>query len=100
MTIQYRGRMSEEQPKKPKLSTAEKRDKQNVKKNLQNRSFKAKTKTALVRLEKSLEEKAEASTKAKHLNALYSLMDKGVKKGIFKKNKAARTKAKYAAKVA
>lgn len=87
---------NEEKPKKKKLPTAKKREKQNDKKNLQNRSFKAKVRTTLVRLEKSLEQSLPKEEIEKNLTSIYSVMDKGVKKGIFKKNKAARIKSKYA----
>ena len=86
-----------DKPKKAKVPTALKRDKQNVKKNLRNRSFKASVRTAVVSLQKSMTEKDAKDTVDSKLNQIYSLMDKGVKKGIFKKNKASRIKARFSA---
>lgn len=85
----------EEEKKKTKRSTALKRDIQNEKKRLRNRVAKSKLKTAERKLEDALKagEKEQAQTK---LNLVYSLMDKGVKKGILKKNKAARLKSRLA----
>ncbi|MEL7432268.1 MAG: 30S ribosomal protein S20 [Chlamydiota bacterium] len=90
---------NEEQPKKTKLATAKKRDQQNSKKNIQNRSFKAKTRTTVTRFEQALEAKSAVSELQTKLFAIYSMMDKAVKKGIFKKNKAARLKSRYASRI-
>ncbi len=91
--------MAEEDDKtqKKKTPTAEKRLKQNVKRCLENRSFKSRVRTAI----RSFESACSAGDKEKvkpALNAVHSLMDKGVKRGIFKKNKAARVKSHTAAK--
>lgn len=85
-----------EKTKKAKKPTALKRDIQNAKKRLINKRFKSKVNTALRTMQASLESKDE-SVKDK-LNAVYSLIDKGVKKGLYKKNKAARIKSKFASK--
>ena len=82
---------------KVKKPTALKRDEQSVKRNLRNRSFKSKVTTALRALEETLSKKDVASIKLK-LNDIYSLMDKGVKKGIYKMNKANRVKSRLHAK--
>lgn len=74
--------------------TALKRDIQSAKKNLLNRAYKAKVKTAMTSLKDSLSKKEGAEALKPKLRLLNSLMDKGVKKGIFKKNKAARTKSR------
>jgi len=81
--------------KKTKVPTERKRDAQSIKKNLRNRSFKTSVRTAIVSLEKGISEKESKETLGTKLGQVYSLMDKGVKKGIFKKNKASRIKARY-----
>jgi len=78
--------------KKINLS-ARKRAVQNKKRNLINRSYKAKTKTALRALKLAVKENKNSEDKLKQI---YSILDKGVKKNIFKKNKASRLKARYA----
>jgi len=64
---------------------------QSAKKNLRNRSFKSKVSTAIHSLEHAVSQ-GEASTIKTKLSAVFSLMDKGVKTGIIKLNKAARVK--------
>jgi small subunit ribosomal protein S20 len=49
---------------------------------------------------KKLLQKATKSVMKERLGALYSLMDKGVKTGRYKLNKAARTKSRLTAKIA
>jgi len=83
----------EKEASKAKRPTAKKRDIQNEKRRIQNRSFKSKVKTAIRTFEKDLSEKNEESAKAR-LNVIYSLLDKGVKLGIYKLNKASRAKSK------
>lgn len=90
--------MAEEQKKK-KRPTAEKRDLQNNKRKARNKTFKSSVHTAMRKFEKALSESDQEGLKTSQ-NLVYSLMDKGVKRGIFKPNKASRTKAKVAAKVA
>jgi len=82
----------EEGKKKSKRPTAQKRHAQSLRANAANRSFKARVATALRSFKEtsSKNEKAEAKNK---LSEVYSLLDKGVKKGIFKMNKARRVKA-------
>lgn len=85
---------NEKDKKKVKLPTAKKRDIQNAKKRITNRVFKSRVKTALRSFSDNL--KAEKTNElSDSLNLIYSLMDKGVKKGIFKQNKAARVKARF-----
>lgn len=82
-----------EKKKSGRISSAKKRDNQNAKRRLANRSFKATVRTAI----RSYEASVTAGDKAKmqtELNQVYSLMDKGVKTGCFKINKAARTKSR------
>ena len=76
---------------KKKLPTALKRIKQDEKRNLRNRSFKSSVRTAIRTFEGALSSKDQEKIQ-KALSAVYSLMDRGVKQGVYKKNKAARTK--------
>lgn len=79
--------------KSGRISSAQKRDKQNVKRRLANRAFKATVRTAIRSYETSLAGNDKAVMQAK-LNEVYSLMDKGVKTGRCKVNQAARTKSR------
>lgn len=83
---------------RPKKPTALKRDEQSIKRNLRNRSFRSKVTTAVRAFEETLSKKDGAAAKVK-LNDVYSLMDKGVKKGIYKLNKAGRVKSRLDARV-
>lgn len=78
---------------KQRRPTALKRDLQSQRKNLANRGFKAKVNTAVRSFHETVSQKDTAAAKTK-LNDVYSLMDKGVKKGIFKLNKAKRVKSR------
>lgn len=86
-----------EKKAKTKKPSALKRDEQSIRRNLRNRSFKSKMNTALRALEDTISKKDSATAKVK-LNDVYSMMDKGVKKGIFKLNRANRVKSRLAAK--
>jgi small subunit ribosomal protein S20 len=77
--------------KKERKPTALKRDIQGEKKRLHNKQFKSSVRTAIRVLETAIQKKENADEK---LSAVFSLMDKGVKTGVFKQNKANRTKAK------
>ena len=79
--------------KKVRKPTALKRDIQDEKKRIHNKQFKSSVKTALRVLETAIKNKEQAQEK---LSSVFSLMDKGVKTGVFKPNKANRTKAKLA----
>lgn len=72
--------------KKKKRPTADKRLLQDAKKRLQNRIFKSRVRTAT----RTFEEGKSNET----LSPLISLLDKGVKRGVYKPNKAARLKSK------
>lgn len=85
--------------KKVKRPSAEKRNLQSEKRRLRNRSHKSSVRTAIRRFEESLEKK-EKEAVSTTLSAVYSLLDKGVKTGVYKLNKASRTKARLTAKVA
>ncbi len=79
--------------KKTRIPSAQKRHTQSLKKRAHNRSFEAKVKTAIRSFEDSIS-KGDKNLSSNSLNAVYSLMDKGVKTGQFKGNKAARTKSR------
>ncbi len=83
----------QEEKKKVKRPTALKRDLQNKKRRLNNKMYKSRVKTAIRKFQDSLIKGEEAVTK-EQLNEVYSLLDKGVKKGVYKLNKASRTKSR------
>lgn len=89
---------SKEKVQKKKTPTALKRDVQNVKKQGCNKAFKARVRTALNRFEKAVKE--SRSDVQELLNRVYSMMDKGVKRGVYKSNKASRTKSRMSARLA
>lgn len=71
---------------KNKRPTAQKRIIQSKKREMKNRIFNSTVKTAIRSL--------QASPSQEKLNSVYSLVDKGVKKGVVKANKASRVKSK------
>lgn len=89
----------EEKTNKVKRPTAEKRDITNVKKRMINRGFKSQVRTVMKNFEVALT-KGEQKEAESAINHVYSVMDLGVKRGIFKQNKANRMKARAKAKVA
>ncbi len=98
ITLDSRGIMAEEKKvAKVRRPSALKRDLQHEKRRLANRSFKSRIKTAVRTF---VEVAAQKTDQAQvELNSLNSLIDKAVKSGIFKVNKATRLKSKYAAKI-
>jgi small subunit ribosomal protein S20 len=80
---------------KTRRPQAQKREIQNEKRRLRNRAFKSQVRTAVRQFEEACEKKDNALVK-QSLDQVYSIMDKGVKKGIFKDNKANRTKGRMA----
>lgn len=82
---------------KTRQPSALKRDLQNEKRRLRNRSYRASVLTSIRSLESAVSQKETPEAVKEKLNTIYSLMDKGVKKGVYKPNKAARTKARLAA---
>ena len=90
--------MADNNQSKAKRPTAKKRQLQNEKKRVLNRTFNTRVRTAVRSYRSALknEEKEQASALLGHV---YSLFDKGVKKGLFKKNTAARSKARLASKL-
>ena len=85
-----------EKKKKTKRPTAKKRDIQNEKRRFANKIFKSQVRTAIRKFEDTLAKGDEVLT-TESLNNVYALMDKGVKKGVFKINKASRTKSRLTA---
>lgn len=82
---------------KTRQPSALKRDLQGEKRRLRNRSYRASVLTSIRSLEDSLLKKEAAETIKEKLNAIYSIMDKGVKRGVYKPQKAARTKSRLSA---
>lgn len=95
--------MAEDQEKskaKPKVKrpTAKKRDIQAAKRQVENKAFKSRIRTAMRKFDESIVGKDKTAAQTS-LHECYSLMDKGVKRGIYKQNKADRTKSRLTAKV-
>jgi small subunit ribosomal protein S20 len=84
--------------KKERRPQAAKRMIQNEKARLRNRSFKAKLRTAVRQFDQTLPAGDVGKTQ-ESLNQVYSLMDKGVKRGVIQKNKASRTKSRLSARL-
>ena len=78
--------------------SALKRDLQNEKRRLRNRSHRSSVLTAVRNLEASISKKDAPEVVKEKLSTVYTLMDKGVKNGVYKSNKAARTKSRLTAK--
>jgi len=78
---------------KERRPTAKKRDLQGEKRRDRNKSFKASVRTAIRNFEDAIEKKDSKLVK-ETLSDVYSAMDKGVKRGLYKPNKANRTKAR------
>jgi small subunit ribosomal protein S20 len=79
--------------------SALKRDIQSEKRRQRNSSLRSSVSTAIRSFEKALEQKEAPESIKSKLNSVYSLMDRGVKKGVFKPNKAARTKSRLTSRV-
>lgn len=84
----------DEKKKTPKTPTAQKRGIQDEKKCARNRAFSARLKTV-----KTSFEKATGQEKKTQLNAVFSMLDKAEKRGLYKKNKTARLKSRLSAQV-
>lgn len=95
--------MAQEKTKEKKAKTrrpsALKRDDQSAKRRTRNRTFKASMRTSIRKFEESVG-KGDPSLSKQQLNELYSIVDKGVKHGVIKQNKASRTKARMTARLA
>lgn len=92
-------KQEKKETKKVKRPSAQKRAIQSEKHRLRNKTYKSSVRTAIRRFDECVEKKDQAAAK-EQLNEVYSLMDKGVKKGIFKLNKASRTKSRLTARAA
>lgn len=77
--------------------SAKKRDLQNERRRNRNRSYRASVLTMIRSLKTSIAQKESPEAIKNTLNRIYSLMDKGVKQGVFKLRKAARTKSRLTA---
>ena len=99
MTTIHNNKTPQEKSKKTKTPTAQKRDLQNKRRREQNKSFKSRVRTAIRSLENSLSAKEKHAILSSQLNQIYSLIDKGVKKGLYKQNKATRIKVRYSKQV-
>lgn len=86
----------EEKVKKVKRPTAQKRDLQNEKRRLNNKTYKSRVRTAVRAFQDSVT-KGDQTVTTEKLNEAYSLLDKCAKKGIYKLNKVSRTKSRLAA---
>lgn len=84
---------------KKRTPSAKKRDVQNERKKLHNHTLRARVHTAIRSFESSFSSGNKADAK-KHLDLVYSLMDKGVKTNLFKMNKASRVKSRLSARLA
>lgn len=93
--------MAEEAKKaeaKTKRPTAEKREIQSKKRQINNRAYKAKVNTTIKSLQSQIANKDEKVSKDK-LKEVYALIDKGVKTHVYKQNKASRLKSRLTKKV-
>lgn len=84
---------------KVKRSSAQKRNLQSQRRRIANRSFRSEVLTAIRGVEKALSQKESTEILKDKLSGIYKLVDKGVKKGVYKQNKAARVKSRLALKV-
>ena len=84
--------------KKVKKATALKRQEQSERKRIQNKAFRSKVRTAFKGFLSSVNEK-DAKKQMVSFAEVSSLLDKGVNKGIFKKNKASRLKARMSVRI-
>lgn len=91
--------MAKEQVKKKvKAPSPIKRDLQSEKRRIRNKVYRSQVRTAIRAFQETLAKGDETVTTNK-LNEAYSILDKCVQKGVFKLNKASRTKSRLAAKV-
>ena len=88
--------MAKENQTKTKRPTAQKRQMQNEKRRLINRSFRSEVRTIVREFESALTA-GDAEQKQATLKNVYSVMDKCVKRGIYSLSKASRTKARLTA---
>jgi small subunit ribosomal protein S20 len=84
----------DEKAKKAKRPTALKRDMQSLKNKARNRSYKASVATSIRSFKEAVSKNEAVQGK---LSEVFSALDKGVKKGILKGNKADRVKSQMSA---
>jgi small subunit ribosomal protein S20 len=84
----------ESSKKKVKRPTAKKRDIQAEKRRVKNKAFRSQVLSVVRSLESAIKSNEAEAMKLK-LAEVYSLMDKGVKTGIYKINKASRVKERF-----
>ncbi len=92
------GESKEKEVKKVKRPTAQKRQLQNDKRRVQNKADRSRFRNTV----KAFFESLKSGNKEAQMNCfseVSSLVDKGVNKGIFKKNKASRVKARLTARL-
>ena len=89
-------KQTDKKDKKTKRPTAIKRDLQSKRRRLDNKIYKSRVRTSIRALQEAVT-KGEQATITEKLNDAYSILDKCVKKGVFKPNKASRTKSRLAA---
>lgn len=87
-----------EEKKAVQRASAQKRQLQSEKRRLINKSAKSRIKTSVRDFRENVEA-LPAQDRITNLNRLYSQIDKAGKKGLFKKNKASRLKARLTANV-
>jgi small subunit ribosomal protein S20 len=88
----------EKEVKQAKRSSAKKRQLQDQKKRLRNRAFRSEVRTIIKQFRETVSSGSSEQLKALLARA-FSLMDKGVNKSIFKRNKANRIKARLVARL-
>lgn len=88
--------MAKQEAKKVRRPMAQKRDLQNHKRRLNNKTYKSQVRTAIRSFQDAVAKKDETEVKSS-LNEVYSLLDKCAKKGVYKLNKVSRTKSRLAA---
>jgi small subunit ribosomal protein S20 len=87
-----------EQGPATKRPTAQKRMIQSLRRAAENRAYRSQVRTALRAYQEAIaSKKADASAL---LNQIYSLYDRGVKKGVYKANTASRSKSRLSAHLA
>jgi small subunit ribosomal protein S20 len=83
---------------KERRPQAKKRDLQNERRRLRNKAAKTSIRTTVRQFEEALT-KEDSNASKESLNQVYSIVDKGVKRGIIKKNKASRIKSRLTARL-
>lgn len=87
------GAPAEKKEESTRIPTAKKRMIQSKKRQLNNRSLKSEVKTAIRTLKEDYIANKDLVKAQEQVNIIFSLMDKGKKKNMFKQNKANRVKS-------